>query len=68
MKDLEINNELEKLETEKIVELELLQENLRIRILRNRFLGRPNKIEEEIELREQKRKRIVDIEESKKKK
>ena len=66
IKDLEINNELEELETEKIVELELLQENLRIKTLRNRFLGRPNKIEEEIELREQKRKRIVDIEELKK--
>ena len=58
IKDLEIYNELE--------ELELLQENLRIRTLRNRFLGRPNKIEEEIELREQKRKKIVDIEELKK--
>ena len=56
VKDLEINNKLKKLETEKIDELELLQESLRLATLRNIFRGRPNRIEEEIELRKQTRK------------
>ena len=61
VKDLEINNKIKKLEAEKIDELELLEEELRIRTLRNRFLGKPNKIEDEIELREQTRKKIDNI-------
>ena len=55
VKDLEINSKIKELEAEKIYELELLQEELRFRTLKNRFFGRPNKIEEEIELRGQTR-------------
>ena len=44
----------------------MLQENLKFGTLKNRFLGRPNKIEEETELREQTRKKIDNIEELKK--
>ena len=62
VKDLEINNKLKELKTEKIDELELLQGNLRLVTLRNRFQGRSNRIEEEIELRKQIRKEINDIE------
>ena len=58
-KDLEINNKLKELEAEKIYELELLQEEVRFRKLRNRFLGKPNKIEEEIELKTNTQKKIV---------
>ena len=36
VKDLEVNNEIKELEAEKIDELELLQDELRIRTLRNR--------------------------------
>ena len=36
VKNLEINNEIKELEAEKINELELLQDELRIRTLRNR--------------------------------
>ena len=46
IKELEINNKLKELKTEKIDELELLQENLRFRKLKNRFRGRPNGIKE----------------------
>ena len=53
VKDLEINNKLKELKTEKVDELELLQENLRFVTLRNRFQRRSNRIEEEIELRKQ---------------
>ena len=41
----------------------LLQEELRFRTLKNRFFGRPNKIEQETELREQAKKKIDNIEE-----
>ena len=49
--DLEITNRMKRLEAEKTDELELLEEELRIITLRNRFLGRSNKVEEEIDLR-----------------
>ena len=49
--DLEITNRMKHLEAEKTDELELLEEELRIITLRNRFLGRSNKVEEEIDLR-----------------
>ena len=42
-----------------------MQEELRIITLRNRFLGRRNKIKEEIELRRNTRKKIDNIEELK---
>ena len=41
------------------------QEELRIITLRNRFLQRPNKVEEEIDLRRQTKKKIDNIEELK---
>ena len=66
IKDLEINNEIKELETEKIDELELLQEELRIMTLRNRFLGRPSKIEQEIDIRRKTKKKIDNIEKLKK--
>ena len=37
VKDLEINNKIKQLEAEKIYELELLQEQLRCRTLKNTF-------------------------------
>ena len=40
----------------------MLQENLMFVTLKNRFRGRPNSIEKEIELREQTRKNIDSIE------
>ena len=40
----------------------MLQEELRLITLESRFLGRPNKIKDEIELREQKKKNIDNIE------
>ena len=43
----------------------MLQEELRLITLRNKFLGSPNKIEEEIELRKQTEKKIDNIEELK---
>ena len=43
----------------------MLQENLTLGTLKNRFGRRSNKIEEEIELREQTRKKIDNIEELK---
>ena len=63
--DLDINNKIKQLEAEKIDELELLEHELRIKALRNRFLGRPNKIEEEIDLRRQTKNKIDNIEELK---
>ena len=48
---------LKELETEKIDELQLLQENLKSATLRNRFWGRLNSIKEEVELRKLKRKK-----------
>ena len=59
VKDLEINNKLKELETIKFDECELLQENLKVETLKSRFGGRPNSIEEEIELRKQTRKKIL---------
>ena len=64
---LVINNKIKQLQAEKTDELELLEEELRIIRLRNRFLGRPNKIrcnsiEEEIDLRRQTKKKIDNIE------
>ena len=44
----------------------MLQEELRFRTLKNRFFERPNKSEEEIELEEQTKKNIGNIEELKK--
>ena len=41
-----IKNELEELEIRKIDEFEKLDENLRINMLRSRFIGRTNNIEE----------------------
>ena len=43
----------------------MLQEELRLRTLKNSFFGRPNRIDEEIELREQIKKKIDNIEELK---
>ena len=57
VKELEINNKLKEVKTEKNDELELLQENLRFRTLKSRLRGRPNSIEGEIELRKQTRKK-----------
>ena len=65
VKALEINNKIKQLEAEKIDGLELLQEELRFGTLKNRFFGRPNKIEEEIELREQTKKKTGNVEELK---
>ena len=59
VKELEINNKLKEVKTEKNDELELLQENLRFRTLKSRLRGRPNSIEGEIELRKQTRKKKV---------
>ena len=56
-----INNKIKQLEAEKVYELELLEEELRIITLRNRFLERPNNIEEEIDLRRQTKKKIDNI-------
>ena len=63
--DLDINNKIQQLEAEKANELELLEEELRIMTLRNRFLGRPNNIDEEIDLRRQTNKKIDKIKELK---
>ena len=57
VKDLEINNEIKESEAEKNDELELLQEELRIITLRNKFLGKTNKIEEEIDFKRQRKKK-----------
>ena len=64
-KDLQINNQIKQLEAEKIDQLELFHEELRFITLKNRFLGRSNKIEEERELRRQTKKKIDNIEELK---
>ena len=45
--------------------MELLQEQLRIITLRNRFLGKPNKIEEEIDFKRQTKTKVDNIEELK---
>ena len=58
-----LDNKIKQLEAEKTDELELLEEELRIITLRNRFFGKPNKIEcnskeEEIVLRRQTKKKM----------
>ena len=63
--DLETTNRIKQLEAEKTDELELLEEELKIITLRKRFLGRPNKVEEEIDLRRQTKKKIDNIKELK---
>ena len=65
--DLDINNKIEQLEAEKTDEIELLEEELRIITLRNKFFRRPNKtecssIEGKIDLRRQTKKKIDNIE------
>ena len=62
VKELEMNNKLKELETENIDELEVLQQNLTFRTLKNTFRGRPNSIEGEIELRKRTREMIDSIE------
>ena len=51
LKGLEINNKIKELEAEKVDELELLNEGLRIMILKNRFLRKPDKIGKEIDIK-----------------
>ena len=51
VKDLETNNKIKELKAEKIYELELLQEELRIRTLGDRVFGKLKKTEEETDLR-----------------
>ena len=63
--DLEINNKIKQLEAEKFNELEMLEEELGIMTLRNKYHGRPNNIEEELDLKRQKKKKIDNIEELK---
>ena len=65
--DLEINDKVKQLEAENTDDLELVEEEIRIITLRNRFLRRPNKtecnsIEEEIDLRTQTKNKIDNIE------
>ena len=63
--DLDINNKIKQLEAEKIDGLDMLQEELRIITLRNGFLGKPNKIEKEMDLKRQTKKKIDNKEELK---
>ena len=65
---LEIKNKLKKLEQQKINELKLLEEETFFMTLRNKHLGRSSHIvrEEEIDLREQVKKKTDEIEELKK--
>ena len=60
------NNKIKQLESEKVDELELLEEELLIRTLRNRFLGRANNDEEEIDSRRQTKKKIDNVKTNKK--
>ena len=64
---LEIKNTLKELEQEKINELRLLEEKIFFMTLRNKHLGKLSHIikEEELELREQAKKKIDEIEELK---
>ena len=64
---LEIKNKLKKLEQEKINELRLLEEKIFSMTLRNKHLGKLSHIikEEELELREEAKKKIDEIEELK---
>ena len=59
--DLDVNNKIKQLEAGKVNELELLHEELRIITLRNRFLERSEKVEEEIDLKGQTKKNIDNI-------
>ena len=63
--DLKINNKIKQLEAEKTDELELLEEELRIMTLRNRFLGRPKQNRRRNRLKKQTKKKIDHIEELK---
>ena len=49
--DLEINNKIKQLEVEKVNELKMLEEELKIMRLRNKYHKRSNNDEEEIDLR-----------------
>ena len=62
---LEIKNRLKELEQEKINELQLLEEKIFFMALRNKQLGRLSHIikEEEVELREQAKKKINELDE-----
>ena len=62
-----INNKKKQLETEKTNELELREAELRIMTLRTRYHRRPNKIDEEIDLRRETKKKIDSIEKLKEK-
>ena len=64
---LEIKNKLKGLEQEKINELKLLEEKIFFMTLRNKHLGRSCHItkEEEIDVREQVKKKVDEIEELK---
>ena len=64
---LEIKNKIKELEQEKINELKLLEEEIFFMTLRNKHLGRSSHIikEEEIDLREQAKKKVDEIEELK---
>ena len=61
VKDLEINNRLKELETEKMMNWNYYKKTI-VWSIKNRFWGRPNSIEEEIELKKQTRKKIDNIE------
>ena len=65
VKDLEANNKIKQLEAEKIYELGLLEQELRFITLKNKYWGRPKRDIEEIELREQIKKKIDNTEELK---
>ena len=56
---LEINNKIKQLEAEKLDELELFEDELRLMTLKNRFLARPNKIKKYTEEDKQKRRYII---------
>ena len=64
---LEIKNKLKQLEQDKINDLKLLEEEMFLMTLRNRHLDRSSHIfnEEEIDLREQTKKKVNELEELK---
>ena len=64
---LEIKSKLKELEQEKINELKLFEEEIFFMTLRNKHLGRSSHIikEEEVELREQAKKKVDEKEELK---
>ena len=55
--DLKVNNKIKQLEAEKTDELELLEEELRIMTLRNRFLGTPKQNRRRNRLKKQTKKK-----------